>query len=121
MAKSFFNRSLFNEEIDHGNHYATDKYMLTDLCLVHYHCRNIDQMKKKVYNNVSGLGYEPFNLSSLKSLLKQNDIAGLHHIENQIAILENKYELELSEIKSSDIDLTPISKYILNLPHFRAK
>jgi hypothetical protein len=121
FAKSFFNRSLFNGEIDHGNHYATGNYMLTDLCLVHYHCRNIDQMKKKIYNNVSGLGYEPFNLTSLKSLLKQSSIAGLHHVENQIDVLENKYKLELSKIKSSDIDLTPISEYMLNLPPFRAK
>lgn len=117
-AKSFFNRTLFNGEIDHGNHYATGDYMLTDLCLVHYHCRNIEQMKKKIYNNVSGLGYSPFDLDSLKSLTTQEGVAGIHHVEHQIAVLQNKYDIKMSQIETTDIDITPISKYLLTLPFF---
>lgn len=120
MAKSFFNRSLFNGNIDHGNHYNTSDYLLTDLCLIHYHCRNLDQMKKKVYNNVSGLGYNPFNLNTLKSLINKNiSIAGKHHINNQISILEHTYNLSVSELESTDIDLTPVSQHLLNLPPYK--
>ena len=49
-AKTFFHSLLFKDKIDHGNHYRTDNYYLTDFCLIHYHCRNLDQMKKKVFN-----------------------------------------------------------------------
>ena len=116
MAKSFFNKSLFNGKIDHGNHYNTSDYILTDLCLVHYHCRNLEQMKKKIYNNVSGLGYSPFNLNELKRLLARGGINGLHHIENQISVLENRYKMSVSDLEHSDIDLTPISQHLLRLP-----
>ena len=116
MAKSFFNKSFFNGEIDHGNHYNTSNYIMTNLCLVHYHCRNLDQMKKKIYNNVSGLGYSPFNLNELKTLLARGGIDGGHHVENQISVLENRYKLSVTDLLASDIDLTPISQHLLRLP-----
>ena len=115
MAKSFFNKSLFDGKIDHGNHYNTSNYILTDLCLVHYHSRNLDQMKKKLYNNVSGLGYNTFNLNELKTILARGGINGLHHIENQISVLENRFKLSVSELEPSDIDLTPISQHLLHI------
>ena len=116
LAKSFFNKSLFNGDIDHGNHYNTPNYIMTNLCLVHYHARNLDQIKKKIYNNVTGLGYNPLDLNALKNLLARGGINGSHHIENQISVLENRYELGVSNLESSDIDLTPISEHLLRLP-----
>jgi hypothetical protein len=116
LAKSFFNKSLFNGDIDHGNHYHTPNYILTNLCLVHYHARNLDQIKKKIYNNVTGLGYNPLDLNMLKNLLAQGGVNGSHHVENQISVLENRYELGVSNLESSDIDLTPISQHLLRLP-----
>jgi hypothetical protein len=116
LAKSFFNKSLFNGDIDHGNHYNTPNYILTNLCLVHYHARNLDQIKKKIYNNVTGLGYNPLDLNMLKNLLAQGGVNGSHHVENQISVLENRYELCVSNLESSDIDLTPISQHLLRLP-----
>jgi hypothetical protein len=115
QAKCFFNTLLFNGQIDHGNHYHTNNYILTDLCLVHYHSRNLDQMKKKIYNNVSGLGYNPFDLQGLKSALTANMI-GVHHIQHQISVLENKFTLGQSSIETTDIDLSPIGKRILSVP-----
>ena len=115
MAKSFFNKSLFDGKIDHGNHYNTSNYILTDLCLVHYHSRNLDQMKKKIYNNVSGLGYNTFNLNELKTILARGGVDGLHHIENQISVLENRFKLSVSDLEPSDIDLTPISQHLLHI------
>lgn len=113
-AKSFFNKSFFNGEIDHGNHYHTQNYIMTNLCLVHYHARNLDQMKKKIYNNVSGLGHNPFDLNELKTLLTRGGVNGLHHVEHQISVLENRYELSVSNLEPSDIDLTPISQHLLS-------
>ena len=45
-AKSFFHSKLFHGQIDHGNHYNTSNFYLSSLCLIHYHCRNLNQMKK---------------------------------------------------------------------------
>ena len=42
---------------------------MTNLCLIHYHCRNLEQMKKKSYNNVKGLGYNPNSIDELKAHL----------------------------------------------------
>jgi hypothetical protein len=58
FAKSFFNTSIYKGYIDHGNHIPTNNYHLTNICLVHYHCRNLNQMKKKVLNNITGFCYK---------------------------------------------------------------
>jgi len=116
MAKSFFNTALFNGKIDHGNHYKTSNYVLTDLCLVHYHQRNLEQMKKKIYNNVSGLGHNPFDLQGLKRLYGSPAGAiGWHHIEHQIQVLEGKFALSISNSEASDINLSPISSFLSSL------
>lgn len=112
-AKSFFNKSFFNGTIDHGNHYHTPNYIMTNLCLVHYHERNLDQMKKKIYNNVTGLGFNPFDVNELKTLLARGGVNGLHHLEKQISVLENRYTLSVSNLEASDVNLTPISQHLL--------
>jgi hypothetical protein len=94
-AKSFFNSQLFNGEIDHGNHFITNNYHLTELCLIHYHHRSLNQMKKKIYNNIVGLGYDINNVNRLRNLISKN-APGKHHIKAYIEILENKYNLPVS-------------------------
>ncbi|NBQ68858.1 MAG: glycosyltransferase family 2 protein [Nitrosomonadaceae bacterium] len=117
MAKSFFTASLFTGTVDHGNHYPFESFIMTDLCLVHYHCRNRTQMHTKILNNVSGLGYDTKDLQSLKNLPK--DCQGFHHVESLIAILEGSYQFPPFNVSfppltcdsSSDqtIHLTPLS------------
>lgn len=123
-AKTFFHSSLFKGVIDHGNHYHMNSYYLTKLCLVHFHCRNLDQMKKKVYNNVKGFGYDPFNLIKLKETIARHpNINGFHHINNQINILENKFKLDISDqgatgsqgVNGIDINLKSLSNKILSI------
>ena len=113
-AKTFFHSLLFKGDLDHGNHYHTQNYFLSDFCLVHYHCRNLEQIKKKVYNNVLGLKHNPFNLNELKKLSTRG-CDGIHHINNQIKILENNYYLTIENISSDDINLNPISTKILTI------
>lgn len=113
-AKTFFHSSLFKGKIDHGNHFQTNNFLLTNLCLVHYHYRNLEQMKKKVFNNVLGFGYNPLNLNNLKNIMKRNPIAlGNHHITNQINILENNYKTQIHSYCENDINLKPISDKLL--------
>ena len=118
MAKTFFNRRKWNGVLDHGNHYYSEQYKLTDLCLVHYHCRNMEQMKKKIINNVKGLDYE-VDLEYLKNVIKENPNAhGSHHINNMIKILENDYTLTLFNDCNhvDDIRLGPLIHYFSKLP-----
>ena len=111
-AKSFFNTKLFkNVDIDHGNHYETSDYYLTDICLVHYHWRNTEQMKTKILNNVLGFGYKN-ELEYLKSL--PSNCNGSHHVQNQIHVLENTYCFPNSQVEPSDILLEPLANRIRN-------
>lgn len=111
MAKSFFDTRLWNGIIDHGNHCNSNNYINSKLCLVHYHKRNLEQHKKKVINNVKGLGYNSDNLDELKNLHK--NAAGGHHVRQMIKILEGTYKINLNEnFKANDIDLTPISNFL---------
>ena len=113
-AKSFFKLKNYNGIIDHGNHIHTNNYFLTKICLVHYHCRNFEQMKKKIYNNVIGLGY-PNNLEQLKIILHKNaKCAGCHHVRNYINLLENRYQISKQPYNSGMIELEPLSKFISN-------
>jgi hypothetical protein len=114
-AKSFFNTKLFeNTIIDHGNHFNCSDYYPTDICLVHYHCRNKEQMKKKILNNVLGLGYKN-DIQFLKNLLLENpDCCGNHHVKYQILVLENKFNINISSIDRTDILLYPLADRIRN-------
>jgi hypothetical protein len=108
FAKTFFNTKYYKGDIDHGNHIMCDNYHLTKLCLVHYHYRNNEQMKKKILNNILGLGYQN-NLDFLKNLIKEIPYcAGNHHVRNQINVLEGNFKLEIHSINNSNIDLTPL-------------
>lgn len=113
-AKSFIKKKMFNKSIDHGNHISCSEYYLTNLCLVHYHCRNVEQMKEKIFNNVSGLGYPVTDLKSLKNILKKTpSCVGNHHIKNQINILENKYVFPFADYHKSFIDLSELKNRII--------
>lgn len=118
LAKTFFNKHKWNGVLDHGNHYNTDNYKLSDLCLVHYHCRSLEQMKKKVINNVKGLGYE-IDIEILRNVLRENQNAhGAHHIKNMIKILENTYMLQsfdVNTLTTTDIKLHPLINYFSKL------
>lgn len=105
MAKTFFSLKKFNNiRIDHGNHYYTKNYVLTDLVLVHYHCRNLEQMKNKVISNVIGLGYKE-DIDYLKNILMKNSQApGGHHIKRMIRILENKFSISQWNKKIENIE-----------------
>ncbi len=116
MAKTFFHSSLFIGGLDHGNHFNTPNYHLTTLCLVHYHCRNLEQMKKKIFNNVSGLGHNPFDLKRLKKIEREG-AQGVHHINHQISVLEGTFLLPTDALSSAKdaISLTPIINKIKSL------
>jgi len=112
-AKTFFNTRYFKGMIDHGNHIVCDNYYLTKLCLVHYHCRNLEQMKKKVLNNILGLGYQN-NLDFLKNLIdNNNNCNGNHHVKYQINILEGNYTINSHSINNTEIDLKPLRDRII--------
>jgi len=109
-AKTFIHSSHFNGTIDHGNHLHTHNYMFTDLCLVHYHYRNLEQMLKKIYNNVKGFNYPVFNINGLNKILLNNpQCNGNHHIINQISVLRKTFKLPISTVDLTDISLLPIS------------
>ena len=112
MTKAFFDTRYWDGDIDHGNHCNFDNnFLMSNICLVHYHTRNYEQHKKKIINNVTGLGYNANNLHELKSLDKH--CAGAHHVKNMIRILEGKYSINTNEQREiRDIDLYPIS-YLL--------
>jgi hypothetical protein len=115
-AKSFIKKPLFRGEIDHGNHIPTNVYYLTDLCLIHFHNRNVEQIKKKIYFNVTGFGYNADSLTELNTLLKNNpNCAGNHHVEKQILILKKEYTLPWHPFTSESIDLTPLNDYVKKL------
>ena len=113
VAKTFFNNKTWKGEIDHGNHYCNDNYFMTDLCLIHFHCRNLNQMKKKIYSNVKGLGYEQNNIENLKNNINS---PGGHHVKNQIDILEGKFHINTNYIPhSKTIHLSVFNNYLRNL------
>ena len=111
-AKTFLNKKKWNGTLDHGNHYPTTEYVMSDLCLVHYHCRNKDQMIKKIENNVLGLGYPIDSLDYLQSLSK--DCPGSHHVKHMISILENTFSLQIhhGSTESGCISLEPLINII---------
>ena len=56
MAKTFVNKHNWEGVMDHGNHFPTEDYISTNICLIHYHCRNLEQMKKKSDNECGRIG-----------------------------------------------------------------
>jgi hypothetical protein len=112
-AKTFFNTAYYKGPIDHGNHIITNNYCLTKICLVHYHARNMEQMKKKILNNITGLGYHN-DLTYLKNLMDTNpSCRGFHHVKNQINVLEGNYSLNIHNVKGDEINLTVLKDKII--------
>ena len=115
LAKTFFSSKVIVEHgvhIDHGNHYKQCQYFMTDLVLVHYHCRSRAQMEKKVYNNVAGFGYPVNDVAALARYLSAS---GSHHVKHRIEILNNTFKLSVETfddakpISESHISLAPLS------------
>ena len=116
LAKSFIDTRYFNGVIDHGNHICSNNFLTTNIALVHYHNRNLEQMKKKIYNNVTGLGYNP-NIDSLKKTINNNPYCdGNHHVKNLINIHENNYVLPhcINPPIEDLICITPLKECIIN-------
>ena len=118
VAKTFFNINKWTGELDHGNHYCCENYVLTDMVLVHYHCRNLDQMKKKITTNINGLGY-PTDKVKLENILVENkNPDGTHHIKHMIDMLDNKFEINTrinGEGQKDYICLKPLISFFLKL------
>lgn len=113
-AKSFFHSSLFKGQIDHGNHYHTNNYVLTPFCLVHFHTRNVTQIRKKVYNNVSGLGHNPLNLPELEYSLRTKPMQpGVHHLIKQVQMLKNEFNIPVETHNNDDVSLSPLNRLLL--------
>jgi len=111
MAKTFINKHNWEGVMDHGNHFPTDDYISTNICLIHYHCRNIDQMKKKVITNVEGLGYNSKDLDVLKNLPK--DTPGCHHVRHMIQILKDKFSINTNFVITKEhVNLKPFVLYL---------
>jgi glycosyltransferase involved in cell wall biosynthesis len=87
-------------QFDHGNHYATNDYIMSDLVLIHYHERSHEQVYKKCLANVTGLGYS-LDLDELKRL-KENGCEGSHRVQQMIFIIENP-TYKLGPVKNSEI------------------
>lgn len=107
QAKTFLNKNNWTGNLDHGNHYSVKDYIKSDLCLIHYHHRNNDQIKKKTENNVLGLGHK-IDVNYLKTL---GNCAGRHHVQRMIYILENPDSLFVpihSTRHEKDISLQPM-------------
>lgn len=115
-AKSFINKRYFNGNFDHGNHMYCNDYHLTKICLLHYHDRNFNQIKKKINNNIIGLGYQN-NLEYLTNLIERNpNCRGWHHVRKQIEVLKNNYRFNSLNVNdfSNKINISPFKERIKN-------
>ena len=106
LAKTFFKNTgnYKSYHIDHGNHMQTNNYILSDLCLLHFHRRSDLQHKRKVIANVLGLGYKP-DIEELKKL--PDTIMGFHHVKMYIHMLEHpeiSNEPEIEAMSSIPLD-----------------
>jgi len=113
FAKSYVDTRYFHGTIDHGNHIICNDYHLTKLALIHYHNRNIEQVKKKTYNNVVGLGY---NTNALHNIIRKNpNCEGNHHVKRLIEIQESRYNIPyVSNINPDNhISITPLKNRII--------
>ena len=114
FSKGFINTNLNKGDIDMGNHFLKHDYHKTELCLIHFHCRNLDQMKKKILNNILGLGYKN-EIKFLKVLANKCNTEGIHHVHNQISVLKNEYKFIPSQNDKLDIKLDIFTDFINNI------
>jgi len=104
--KTFFHTRIFKGVVDHGNHYPTEQYFKAPFALVHYHHRNMEQMKLKVKNNCAGLGHNLENLDELRALAKARGCNGWHHVQNWVDMQEGTYTFPL--LTDGNVDLSPM-------------
>ena len=93
--------NLINENllIDHGNHMWHYNKIDNDLCFIHYHARNFNQLKKKVVNNYTGLGYDNSSTEKIRETIEDNNKnGGTHHQESMLKIAENRFEMPFNHI-----------------------
>jgi hypothetical protein len=120
MAKSFINVKTFTGVIDHGNHMYNENYLLTNIVLVHYHHRNIEQHKKKNKNNIIGLGYK-YDYDFLNNFIQENlNCDGFHHIKMFLDYHNNKYSLPYisNPIYENYINISVLKDHIIYLNNF---
>ena len=119
------NNNLNNVKIDHGNHMASVKYFVCDLCLIHYHNRSHIQRYKKSINNTLGLGYtinikkleneDKNELEVLKNVFTNKNCPGGHHPKSLYSFFSGKiksFEPRLEEIKNNFIDISKIYRFV---------
>lgn len=117
IAKTFFHKKLWKGIIDHGNHFPKKNYLMTDLVLVHFHCRNYKQQYDKIVNNVKGLGYDPNNKEELIKF-KEKGCSGFHHVIRMIEIIEDKFDISTDFEYNGQKDiilLDPLTEYVKKL------
>jgi hypothetical protein len=115
VSKVFLHTSLFHHTLDHGNHYMCDDYIRTNICLIHFHLRNLTQIKKKVRNNILGLGYSD-DIESLKKIIAKDPCTpGSHHIYTQIELHENIYVINKFSAQEHFITLQPFTEELKKL------
>jgi hypothetical protein len=78
-----------NFRFDQGFHYKTDKYILSDLILIHFHNRSHEQVIKKVHAQVTGIGHI-YELEYLEKVVNTGRGALCRHrIRQAIDLLKN--------------------------------
>ena len=96
-SKTFFHIPTWNfkKEIDHGNHYPFGDWEPTGLHLIHYHCRNYQQLLNKTQNNLKGFGFE-----TTKEYLNNLECnTAKHHQDRMKKILDNEYNIHEFVVK----------------------
>jgi hypothetical protein len=66
---------------------------------------------KKTYNNIVGLGYNPYNLAYLENICRLG-LEGGHHVDRQIKILKKTFVLDVEKEEKMDILLNPLNDTI---------
>ncbi len=114
MAKTFFKHCVYQGHIDHGNHIPfVDDYLVTDICLVHYHHRSLEQMRKKIVNNVSGLGHST-DPEVIRDMSENNrSVEGIHHVHNLHNLNNGTYGLPQYDYNDPNlVNIEPLAKRI---------
>lgn len=111
--KTFFHTRLFRGVVDHGNHYITENYYRSPFALVHYHHRNMEQIRLKTKNNCVGLGYNLENLEELRTLASGRGYNGWHHVKNWVEMQDGTYTFPLNS--DGNVALAPMRSKLIHL------
>jgi len=117
--KTFLKETLY---LDMGNHCPNINFKYNEIVLLHIPYRNLEQIKKKTINNLSGLNYDVTDLDKLRNIIKENPMcAGNQHIKNLILIEENNNlnNLNYQNMKGSkeicEINVSNFTDYLKQL------